>query len=270
YLLRRRALFALRPGRGTVEAAEVQVLTGVGVLFSRGTSRRSSQPLQLDVQPPPPRRPPGLDSGHLGPRALSARREPPRVPVGQPVTFHLVATGKGNVRDLHLPALGTIPGVRAYDPTTTDKESIERGQVNGTRTVEQLLVPERTGAVEIPALTMQIFDPVQKQYRSLRTDPIVLQVLAGQGGQPAAAPVAQNLLAGGGLRPIRLRMASVQRASPPWSAPWFWPALGLPPLGLALALGFAGVRRALRVDPGDRRVRLARSAAAKRLRGAHD
>src|SRR5206468_4764789 len=64
------------------------------------------------------------------------------------------------------------------------------------------------------------------------------------------------------------RMASVQRATPPWSEPWFWPALALPPFGVALALGVAGVRRALRVDPGDRRIRLARSAAAKRLRGA--
>jgi len=158
--------------------------------------------------------------------------------------------------------------VRAYDPTTTDKESIERGQVNGTRTVEQLLVPERTGAVEIPALTMEIFDPVQKQYRTLRTDPIAVHVVAGQAGQPAAAPVAQNLLGGGGLRPIRLRLGSVQRATPPWAQPWFWPALGLPPFGVALALGVAGLRRAFHVDPGDRRVKLARSAAAKRLHGA--
>jgi hypothetical protein len=268
YLLRRRALFALRPGKATIEPAEVQVLTGFGMLFSRGTSRRSSQVLRLDVQPLPPGKPPGFDSGNVGQWVLTASAEPLAVPVGQPVTFRLVASGKGNVRDLHLPALGALPGVRAYDPTTTDKESIERGQVNGTRTIEQLLVPERTGSVEIPALTMEIFDPYQKQYRTLHTSPIAVQVLAGQSGAVASVPVAQNLLGGGGLRPIRLRMASVQRARPPWSEAWFWPVLALPPAGVALALGLAGVRRALRVDPGDRRIRLARSAAEKRLRGA--
>ncbi len=268
YLLRRRALFPLRPGKVSVEPAEVQVLTGFGMLFSRGTSRRSSQPLQLDVQPLPPGKPPGFDSGNVGQWSLSASAEPLGIAVGQPLTFRLVASGKGNVRDLHLPALAALPGVRAYDPTTTDKETIERGQVNGTRTVEQLLVPERTGAVEIPALTMEIFDPVLKQYRTLRTDPIAVHVIAAQGGQPAAVPVAQNLLGGGGLRPIRLRLGSVQAATPAWSQPWFWPALALPPFGLALALGVAGLRRAFRVDPGDRRIRLARSAAAKRLRGA--
>ena len=270
YMLRRRALFALRPGSAVIEAAEVQVLTGFGMLFSRGTSRRSSQALHLEVQPLPAGKPASFDSGNVGQWRLTASAEPLAIAVGQPLTFRVVATGKGNVRDLHLPALGALSGVRAYDPTTTDKESIERGQVNGTRTVEQLLVPERTGAVEIPALTMEIFDPYQKQYRTLRTDPIAVQVMAAAAGQTSAVPVAQNLLASGGLRPIRLRMASVQRGSPPWSTPWFWPALGLPPLGLALALGFAGLRRAFRVDPGDRRIRLARSAAAKRLRGARE
>jgi hypothetical protein len=116
---------------------------------------------------------------------------------------------------------------------------------------------------------MDIFDPAQKQYRTIRTDPIALHVDPAQGGAAAATvPVAQNLLASGGIRPIRLRLGSVERATPPWAQPWFWPALGLPPFALATVLGFAGLRRVLHVDPGRKRVRLARSAAARRLQGA--
>jgi hypothetical protein len=268
YLVRRRALFPLRPGKVTIEPAEMQVLTGFGMLFSRGSSRRSSQPLHLDVQPLPPGKPAGFDSGNVGQWTLTASAEPLGVAVGQPVTFRLVASGRGNVRDLRLPELGAIDGVRAYDAIVTDKKSIERGQVNGTRAVEQLLVPERTGAIEIPALSMEIFDPGQMQYRTIRTDPIAVQVVAVEAGPRLAAPVAQNLLGASGVRPIRLRLGSVHRATPPWTQPWFWPALAMPPLGLALALGIVGLRRRLRVDPGDRRIRLARSAAAKRLQGA--
>ena len=268
YLLRRRALFPLRPGKTAIEPAEVQVLTGFGMLFSRESSRRSSQALQLEVQPLPPGRPAGFDFGNVGQWTLSASAEPSNVPVGQPITFRLVASGRGNVRDLRLPRLPVLSGVRAYDATVSDKETIERGQINGTRTVEQLLVPERTGAVEIPSLAMDIFDPVQKQYRTVRTDPIALRVDAGPVGQPAAEPISQNLLAKGGIRPIRLHLGSVQRATPPWAQPWFWPALGLPPFGLALLLGVARLRRMLQVDPGRKRMELARSAAAKRLRRA--
>ncbi len=139
--------------------------------------------------------------------------------------------------------------------------------MQGTRTVEQLLVPEKAGAVEIPALTMEIFDPGQRQYRTLRTSPITVQVVPAQAAQTSAA-VAQNLLASGDVRPIRLRLRTLQRVAPPWSQPWFWPALAAPPFAVALVLALGGMRRAFRVDPGDRRIRRARSAAEKRLRGA--
>lgn len=267
YLLRRRALFALRPGRAVIEPAEVEVLTGFGMLFSRGSSRRQSQAVTLEVQPLPPGKPPGFDPGNVGQWALSATAEPPVVAAGQPITYRLVASGRGNVRDLRMPRLGPIPGLRAYDATTIDKEGIEKGQVTGARTVEQLLVPERTGLVEIPALAMDVFDPSSKQYRTLRTEPITVRVTPAADGQ-ASAPAAQNLLGAGGVRPIRLRFATVGKAPPPWTAQWFWPLLALPPFALALVLGASRARRALQVDAETRRIRLARSSATRRLRGA--
>jgi hypothetical protein len=199
---------------------------------------------------------------------LRATVETVRVLVGQPVTFKLITVGRGNVRDLRLPRLGAIPGLRAYDATTTDKETIEKGLVTGTRTVEQLLVPERTGLVEVPALAMDVFDPAQKQYRTLRTDPVALHVTPAAAGAVAAESTAQNLLAAGGVRPIRLHLSAATRGAPPWSRPWFWPLLALPPFGLALLLGMGKARRLLQVDPQQRRFKLARSAAARRLRGA--
>jgi hypothetical protein len=268
YLLRKRALFALRPGKAQIEPAEVDVLTGFGMLFSRGSSHRQSQPVSLEVQPLPPGKPSGFDPGNVGQWTLSATVDPVNVSVGQPVTFRLVAAGRGNVRDLRLPRLGAIQGLRAYDATTTDKETIEKGAVMGTRTVEQLLVPERTGAVDIPALSMDVFDPVQKQYRTLHTEAMSLNVSAAQAGPATLEPAAQNLLAAGGVRPIRLRLGNAMRGPPPWTRPWFWPLLALPPFGLALLLGVDRARRMLRIDPQQQRIRLARSAAAKRLRGA--
>ncbi len=268
YLLRRRALFPLRPGKAVIEPAEVGLLTGFGMLFSRGSSRRASQPLEVDVQPLPPGKPPGFDPGNVGDWTLTATVEPVNVVVGQPVTFRLVASGRGNVRDLRLPRLGAIAGLRAYDATTADKESVDKGQVTGTRTLEQLLVPERSGPVEIPALSMDVFDPAQKAYRTLRTDPVSLQVAPAAQGQAAAEPMAQNLLSAAGVRPIRLRLATASAGAAPWSQPWFWPVLGLPPFGLALLLGLSRVRQLLATDPERERVRKARSAATRRLRGA--
>src|SRR5207237_314437 len=129
-----------------------------------------------------------------------------------------------NIRDLRLPRLPAVPGMRAYDATTADKQSVERGVITGTRTVEQLLVPERTGAVEIPPLAMDVFDPIQKQYRTVRTEAIPLRISAAQVGQPVAEPISQNLLGGGGLRPAvsPTSGASRRRDSPVRSSPRRW------------------------------------------------
>src|SRR5262249_45481129 len=162
----------------------------------------------------PPGKPAAFDPGNVGQWNLSATVDPVNVAVGQPVTFKLAAVGRGNVRDLRLPRLGAISGLRAYDATTTDKEATGKGQVTGTGTVEQLLVPERTGTVEVPALAMDIFDPVQKLYRTLRTDAVTLHVTPAVAGSVAAASGAQNLLAAGGVRPIRLHLSGIARGAP--------------------------------------------------------
>jgi hypothetical protein len=268
FLLRKRAIFPLRPGKVTIEPSEVEVLTGFGMLFSRGTSKRTSQPISLDVQPLPQGKPANFDVGNVGQWQLTASADPLTVNVGAPITLRIVASGRGNVRDLRMPRLAPIQGLRAYDATTSDKEKVEQGAVMGTRTVEQLLVPERTGTVEIPTLTMDIFDPAQKQYRTLRTDPIQIRVAPAAGGGTASEPVAQNVLSAGGVRPIRLRFTTATLGTPPWSQPWFFPLLALPPFGLALLLGLSGARRMMQIDPNVKRVRLARSAATRRLQGA--
>ena len=270
FLLRRRALFPLRAGKTVVDPAEVEVLTGFGMLFSRGSAKRQSQPLTIDVQPLPAGKPPGFDPGNVGQWSLTASAEPANVSVGQPVTFRLVTTGRGNVRDLRLPRLPALPGVRAYDATSNDTQKVEKGQVVGSRTVEQLLVPERTGLVELPALEMDIFDPAQRAYRTLRTEAIRVQVAAATGAGPRLGePLAQNLLGAGGLRPIRLRLSTASRAPPPWTQAWFWPLLGIGPFGVAMLLVTQRARRLLAKDPHEQRIKRARGAAKKRLKGAH-
>ena len=267
YLLRRRALFPLRAGKAVIDPAEVEALTGFGMLFSRGTARRQSQPVTLEVQPLPAGKPAGFDPGNVGQWTLTATAEPEVVAVGQPITFRLVASGRGNVRDLKMPLLGAIPGLRAYDATTADKETIEKAQIGGTRTIEQLLVPDQTGSMEIPSLSMDVFDPYQKQYRTLRTERIPIRVTPAAEGQ-ASAPAVQNLLGSGGVRPIRLRLAAARQPAPPWLSNWFWPLLALPPFGLALGLGVSRAWRAIRTDPEIQRLRLARASATRRLRRA--
>jgi hypothetical protein len=267
YLLRKRALFPLRTGKVTIDPAEVEVITGMGMLFSRSNVKRESQPLTIDVQPLPAGGPAGFDQGNVGQWQLAASADPIAVSVGQPVTLRVVASGRGNLRDLQLPKLPTLQGLRAYDATSTDKTNIEQGRAGGTRTVEQLLVPERTGELEIPPLTLETFDPVARQYRTLKTSPVRITVApAAASGQ--AGHTAQNLLAAGGMRPIRLKLHKLGAGAPPWEQAWFWPLLLLAPVVVGGAMASSKLGRALAQDPSQVKVQKAAQAARKRLRGA--
>lgn len=267
YLLRKRALFPLHPGKVVIDPAEVEVITGMGMLFSRSNVKRESLPITLDVQPLPAGGPPGFDQGNVGQWRLSASADPIAVAVGQPVTLRVVASGRGNLRDLQLPKLPNIAGLRAYDATSTDKTGIEQGKAGGARTVEQLLVPERTGELEIPALALETFDPIARQYKTLKTSPVRITVAPAAVSNQAAGQ-AQNLLAAGGLRPIRLRLRQQGGGAPPWEQLWFWPLLLAAPLLVGGGLLSARVGRALAQDPSLVRVQKAAQAARKRLRGA--
>ena len=273
YLLRKRALFPLRPGKAVIEPADVEVLTGFGLLFSRSALHRQSQRLQLEVQPLPAGKPEGFDDGNVGVWTLSAQAEPQSAAVGQAITVRLQAQGRGNVRDLQLPKLPPIPGLRAYDANSTDKSTVEHSQVVGSRTVEQLLVPERTGEFVIPALAMETFDPVARAYKTVRTPALTVAVRVGppaavNGGATTGSLATQNLLAAGGLRPIRLKLSRASTSAPPWTRPWFWPLFALGPAAALGALAVQRTRLALAGDAEGRRVRGASRAARKRLRGA--
>src|SRR5260370_6641005 len=50
--------------------------SGFGMLFSRGSSHRQSQPVSLEVQPLPPGKPSGFDPGNVGQWNLSATVDP--------------------------------------------------------------------------------------------------------------------------------------------------------------------------------------------------
>jgi hypothetical protein len=173
-----------------------------------------------------------------------------------------------------MPKLPAVPGLRAFDATSTDKNTVEQGKVSGARTVEQLLVPERSGEFVIPPLALETFDPEAKVFRTVRTQPLTISVRVGAPGPDnvasgrAGVPTAQNVLSASGLRPIRLKLSVATLSAPPWTRAWFWPLFAVGPAGTLLALAALRMRRAMAEDAEGRRVRGAARAARKRLRGA--
>jgi hypothetical protein len=271
YLLRSRALFPLKAGAMTIDPAEVAITTGV--FFAGRRVNRRSNALQVKVLPLPP----GGNSGLVGQWRLAREVSQTEVALGDPLQVRLRISGKGNVQAVVAPPLKAPAGLKAYEPETKDRSEVKGGGIFGERVVEYTLLPQQTGTFVLPALALVYFDPATRAWETSRVDPVSITVTsatgepaAGAGGpaNTAAADAAKNQLVGGGLRPLRHAATFSAPARPLYLRPWFVP-LTLAPLGLALALGAAGLARgALRRTSPEAQQRQQARAAQRRLQAA--
>jgi hypothetical protein len=283
YLLRRRAVFPMRTGRLSITPAEADITTGM--LFVGHRVHRVSNELQVAVRPLPPGAPQGLGQAQVGDWKLSLETTQQHVELGQPVTVRVILEGSGNVKNVTLPRLSAPSAFKVYDPTTSDKMSPGKLRIQGRRTQEYLVMPQRTGTFTLPALEFPYFDPKTGRYEVSRTEPVEIVVEPGAGGAvtpppsgSASAPLAdaesaqKNVLSTGGPRPLRYQAHFEAPAAAVWQRPFYVPAV-LAPVGLLLALGLGGAVRGRMTgeDAGSRNRRRAKAArkqlaAAEKLR----
>ncbi|MGC4116693.1 MAG: BatD family protein [Myxococcales bacterium] len=285
FLLRKRALFPIKSGKLAIDPVEVEVSTGMGFLAGRKV-KRTSQTLSLEVLPLPPGAPSGFETPNVGQWRLSAEAAPTTTSLNQPVTLKVTLEGAGNLHDVVSPKLPAIPGLRAYDPTVNEKTNtnqklnppVDRRLFGGKRVLEYLMMPEQTGTFEIPALTLQYFDPMTKEYKSASTQAIQLRVDTGNGPGPAATstgpsvavpngPRAVNVLDHGALRALRYKGDLARPDRPLYKRPFYLPVAAAP-LALWLVLSVVGFVRATFRPSAEGVQRGLAGKARRRLKGA--
>lgn len=187
----RRALFPLQPGKFDIEPTEVDLVARMaeigpfGTPFGRSeTLHLKTDPLALEVLPLPPP-PPGF-TGVVGDLAVSARLDRTALGVGEAATLTLRSTGRGNLQSLRPPDLSLPEGLRHFPPRQETTERLTDGSLVSSQEWSYVLVPQRPGSFELPALTLPFFDPASRTYRSASTRPLQISVSGAAAG--AAAP----------------------------------------------------------------------------------
>jgi tetratricopeptide (TPR) repeat protein len=132
-----------------------------GGLF--GDTRRpteiASEPLALAVLPlPEADRPPDF-SGAVGRFDVDVAVAPLTVTAGDPVTVTTTVRGEGNLDAAAAPAIAATDVLHVYPPQTA-----AAGAAAGEKRFEQVLVPQRAGALALPSLRFSYFDPEARRY----------------------------------------------------------------------------------------------------------
>ncbi len=147
-----------------------QDLVNGAVPLDRSLALVRSAPLVLEVLPLPSEgRPPGFVDA-VGSFVLSATAEPRELAVGERLRLVLALEGPGNLARLALPRLDDLPGLHLLG------HSEQRS--GNTRELSCELVVDSSRAREIPAITLDYFDPDGRVYRRASTQPIPLRLVS--------------------------------------------------------------------------------------------
>ncbi len=275
----RTALFPHEPGPLEVGAASLRVTLydpyrDDFFTFGRGREKiLRTQSVPIEVLPLPEEgRPAGFGGTVARELDLQARLDPGPYEAGQPVTLTVTLTGYGNPRTFAMPELKIGEDFRDYDSDLQSRVSVDENRIRVRKDFTWVLVPQREGALEIPALEYPWFDPAEGRYRMAESSALPLQVAPSsasetepvvftemsQGVETLARSIhhikTDPLLAGDGKRFPRSAA--------------FWTALALPWPVLAGAWFLRRRREAIAADATAHRARGAGKAARRHLKEA--
>ncbi len=222
--------------------------------------RTASAPLELTVR----LRPAGAEGSWWLPardvQLLEAfESDPPRFRVGEPVRRQVVLRAEGVAAD-QLPrlALPEPDGLSQYLEPAREDTRVEDGRLHALQVIESVLIPTRSGRLELPAVEVSWWDVEAERARTARLPSRSIQVSPGAASpaDPAPAP------------PPRAEAAAGTPPAP--GSTWIVPASAAALLLLG-ALGGAGLalRRRRRsggspLPPGRRQVERALARACRR------
>ena len=163
-------------------------------------------------------------SGLVGSFSFEATPSATQTRVGDTVTVDVTLKGNGRVAGYTLPEWSGA-SFRVYDDTPASSSRLLGGEVETIAAFKRAVVPAAAGALELPPLEANWFDPAEGRYVVARLDPIRLDVVGtsaaaaiepfgpvGTAERPAVPAEAEDIL------PVRTQVG----LAAPISGLWAW------------------------------------------------
>ena len=193
----------------------------------------ASKPLTLHVKELPAAGRPADFSGLVGSFSMRSELSRDALQANDATNFSIVISGKGNLQHVEAPQVNFPSDIDTHEPGVNDRIHSEiKSGVNGSRTFEYILIPREAGEFEIPQAGFSYFDPVQKQYVTLHSNPYTLKV--SKGSADSRATVTSNKkdvkVLGSDIRFIRTDRTSLRPAGNRafFLSPLYWLCMALP------------------------------------------
>lgn len=227
----------------------------------------ASDAMAMQSLPLPRENVPPSFNGAVGNYSLSMTAGPTNVAAGDPITVKVQISGHGSLDSLLLPEQPAWHDFKTYPPTVK-VDTVDKLGTQGTKTFEEIIVPQNAEIKELPPISFSFFDPDQKAYRTL-THPALPLLVRGAGAEAAPSFLAasrgpeDNAPPAQGIVPNKQRLGTVAQLEPPLlKRGWFLALQGVPLLALVSAFVWRRRAEKLANNPQIRR----RRTVSRRIR----
>ena len=255
----------------------VGIPTGRGDFFGNMITRNINYSAQsalknIQVQALPAAGKPLNFSGAVGDFDFRVIANKQRLKANDAAQVQVVVSGKGNLKLFEIPTITTPPELEVYTPEHKERVKTTLRGLQGQISDSYTVVPQYAGKYQIPELVFSYFNPKEKQYRTITTDPLFMEVSDGNAvvasaGEPTANVSKRTVSrSDNNFRFISLNSVFELKKNPPFFKTMLFYLLLLLPF-LAIPLGiYLGNKRAARAgDVFGNRIRLADKLARKYL-----
>jgi hypothetical protein len=271
------ALFPTRAGNLEISEATVRLPDDAfGSFFRRSSRRRGpsvlrTEPITIHVRPLPSPVPADFSGTVATDLRLHSSVDRRTLEQGDALTWRIRLEGTGHLDAVRMPVPELGAELTVHESATSSASAPDAGKLQGSRTVEYLVIPQQPGELVIPGLDYSYYDVRRQEYARARTEAIVLRVTPSEGST-------SSVFTGGRKSEIELLARDIlyietvgdDEASWPGPLPRrrvFWTLVAGMPMVWALSAGLSRRRRTLLADPRLRRSRAAR-AKARRVLGS--
>ncbi len=190
-------------------------------------------------------------SGAVGSFSLSVDVDPKTLPAGDAATLKVFLRGNTPASSMPDPELPSLEEFEVFTPEKSVSSDTSSNGLSARKSYKYLVVPQQEGELVIPPVTWTYFDPLQEQFRTLKSDAITMQVTRGKGGAKGATNryLTQSEIReiGQDIRYIKTTTSIQNQPAEPYENPVFYV---LYPLPFLLAL-FSFMYRVQATKPRD-------------------
>ncbi|HTA28192.1 MAG TPA: BatD family protein [Bacteroidia bacterium] len=198
-IFQQKILFPQRTGKIKINPVTMQCIVDEQVKsknyfdqFFGGSYKRvpysvKSDPLTIEVMPLPKTE--KNFSGAVGEFTLKGIIDKKKVKANEALNLTLTVTGEGNLKLIDTLPLQFPSDFDHYDPKISDHFSVTSAGVSGSRTFNYLIIPRHPGNYKIPPVDFTYFNTKKKEYVSLSTPEMELEIAKGDNNSSSSVTV---------------------------------------------------------------------------------